>query len=1372
MQLKKEIEIEIQKDNFGAINAIRGYRRQFLYSLFRILKDRENDLIFQPEGLFEDLDIKNNKGEYIETIQIKNTKGVLSFSDLFSKKDSFFKRAKNSINAGTSQIKLVCFGQISDELKDVSFNKIQKKLLKKGFTENQILKISSYYSYEIVSEEDIREKILEYIKTIELFVDPEITLDLLLFWLFQIAEKQLIITSRDFVTQLNLTCKYISERIDFNTNFGNTIQPLELKSFSDKNIELYKEGFYYGVSAKYEHILAGIDVIRHDRLIEIQNAFKESNVVFIHGASGQGKSTLAYRYLKNNQSQFASYELKLRSDFKEVLRTINSLAALSKDLKFPIVLYIDVTSQYLHWEEIIRELYDKINIHFLVTIRQEDWNKLSIEHLFKFVDIELIFDKTEAKELYKSISDYKTDLKFVDFEESWKHIGENSPLLEYVYLITQGETLRSRLKQQIGKIQEKVESIGTKDIEVLRFVCLSDSYNSRINYKELINYLEISNPSVYIDFFRKEYLLQLTDDKFYLTGLHPVRSKIITEILFSDNIFNDKFEYIDKSLNFIHEHDLHNFLLCAFEDKYEINRCITCLSKVNFKTWSGYNNVFKGLIWKGAFDYVFTENLSVFNEMYELFKDSWFIFLKIDFSGLKKHEGLLDVIKIFHKDEETQNNIIKSYDTINEKLTTQENIYNYSKKWISNKIHFSADAENDNEWDSFGEFLFWLCQITPDINVEVNFDNLKRYFENTACINCMSTVLLGLKVSKLIEKNKILLLETIFLKKVRTKYNIAILKVTDDKVTTKYFFNLVDGIEEIGEKISKNPFHEKTLEIQYILRKAFPDKQEFEINGYGYNIFKLNMPDDTHKCMSIENLPIKNLTELNALIINLYNFTLRLDNWKEYVEKIVERRKKQIHAINLLKKGLVLYFKDNDKGINFLVDNEKEIKSKISEENYSYPKCIIDKWGYQSEGVNYDITEKQNPYQNYVLHKFENFKISKQNYYSSSQNFTNQSFSEIANKIKSLNDPNFEIEDDNLKNVSEINLFESLYNLTIFHKEFDRHFKKFVNTYETKSLSKIETNVLLELMSIWKTFLYSPYRLNKSVARMANLNFELTKNQLLQKILKEFIRLQKETGYIHNINTELNEKRLIIQINSTSAEYIESLGACFELIINVFSSMKHTSIKNLITKLSFERISIIPLFKGNPINNKYWELPIFRIDKINEILNSGEEINNIFEIFDFPTDIKKELLESEGLIPWNEQIAEIRYYEHLMELITSFKYILTQINELQFEFNNLDNIGNEIFIDYQNKAIKYFKNLIKVNKSGIDVINSLTFIIEDDFSEIENCISQSINLINNLDVNENLASVDMNLISKYSETLENNYLIFSEIMISRFLKIN
>lgn len=51
-------------------DTIRGFRTQFLYTIYRVINDCNPQLIYTPEGI-EDLDIIKN-GIVIETIQIKN----------------------------------------------------------------------------------------------------------------------------------------------------------------------------------------------------------------------------------------------------------------------------------------------------------------------------------------------------------------------------------------------------------------------------------------------------------------------------------------------------------------------------------------------------------------------------------------------------------------------------------------------------------------------------------------------------------------------------------------------------------------------------------------------------------------------------------------------------------------------------------------------------------------------------------------------------------------------------------------------------------------------------------------------------------------------------------------------------------------------------------------------------------------------------------------------------------------------------------------------------------------------------------------------------------------------------------------------------
>ncbi len=489
----------------SAISALKGYRTQFVYSLYRILKAYNKKYTFKPEGLYEDLDIIDEKGNYLEIIQVKNKSKTLVFNDLFSKKDSFFKRANKLLeNQDKAILKLVSFGDISNELIDKC--KLSNKLHKKGFDSSKIDRIlKNYVIPEKVDEETLYQEIIRMLNDIRPFTNPLVAIELLIFWVYKSAEEQGRIDTKKIISSLDSIGVFLNEQKSFVNQFGNTILPFINRTLSEINSAQLKKEFYYGVSSRYEHILSNLDITRTEKLSTIDKAFKESNVVFVHGASGQGKSTLAYRYVNDFSDTNSSYELKLSNNYNELYETINSLNALCKELLFPVLIYIDIKPQDVYWNDLLQHLSAKKNLQFLITIRQEDWNRVTLGADYNFRDLELAFNKTEAKTIYESLSNYKKDLKFTDFEESWLKFGNKGLLLEYIYLINQGDTLRARLQNQISRLelQEKIN-----ELETLRFVCLADSFGAKVNYVKLLDTVQINRTlsNKVVRSLEKEYL--------------------------------------------------------------------------------------------------------------------------------------------------------------------------------------------------------------------------------------------------------------------------------------------------------------------------------------------------------------------------------------------------------------------------------------------------------------------------------------------------------------------------------------------------------------------------------------------------------------------------------------------------------------------------------------------------------------------------------------------------------------------------------------------------------------------------------------------------------------------------------------------------
>src|SRR5690349_20710656 len=94
----------------------RGYRRQVLYTLHRILSD--NIAMFQPEGK-EDLAIFVETGQLSEIVQVKALSHALTLSDLEpEKKDSFFARlAREAPLSESVQVRLVSYRPCGPELR-------------------------------------------------------------------------------------------------------------------------------------------------------------------------------------------------------------------------------------------------------------------------------------------------------------------------------------------------------------------------------------------------------------------------------------------------------------------------------------------------------------------------------------------------------------------------------------------------------------------------------------------------------------------------------------------------------------------------------------------------------------------------------------------------------------------------------------------------------------------------------------------------------------------------------------------------------------------------------------------------------------------------------------------------------------------------------------------------------------------------------------------------------------------------------------------------------------------------------------------------------------------------------------------------------
>jgi len=1307
-------------NNIGAISALKGYRVQFLYSLSRILSRSENETKFHPEGIFEDLDIYNLNNEVIEIIQVKALKEKLTLSNILSSNEnSFLRRAiKSHVGGNNPIIRLVSFGEINDEVKELRSKiysaKVISKLKQLRLNALQIKIIQDYFDFEIVNEEQIYRNVISYLEKLGLFADSKVSLELFIYWLYNTAEKQQVIEAKDIKDRFLKIGTFQKERVDFIQHFGTLIRPLPTNIESEDAKKLQAD-FYQGISASYKHILAEVDVLRLDKLQELIIKFSESNIVFIHGASGQGKSTLAYRYLANYCNDNAVFELKLPPDFLKVYEVINTLEGISKGIGFPITLYIDITPGNNEWIRVLEELSTKKNFNFLITIREEDWNRTKVGDKFQFSEIELILDEEEGKQIYLNLNKFKEDLRFPSFEEAWNTFGGNGPLLEFTYLITQKESLPEKLKSQINKIREASfnheNGLDKIKLKLLRYVVLADSFGARIKYHEIANHLGLEDLSYITNLLEKEYLLQTVENNSFITGLHPVRSIIIKEILFGNDLHLAS-DYILDSIPLISDNTVLSFLRNAFKKaNLDVVRFLENFKNYNLNSWEAYYQVFQSLLWKGTSDYL-NDNLYILNEVYQEYNKGWLLVINFDFANVTTDKILMENLDLF---SEEQRAYAKS---VNSRFTDRSNIFKHCLTWLNALERLQLKPNSEQDWYSFGLFLFWLCYFKTD-NIEIEFNNFnfnKAFKENS--LPDLATVLYSLKQYN---QNSISLakeVEPIFIERLCAEFNIVSIDKNKEKLICHYFTDIIDEKIETEET---DILHAKSIKIIDLIRLAFPEKELFGTNGYGHKFsFLPDVHDSTIKEIPKSSLPLKPLVEINSTYLNLFNFLVRPNSWSDYVKELIIQRQQYIKILSDLIKAFQNYH--HQKNYKYLATYLEEYASKydtiIRKGSAPYlPQAIIDEWGDYSESQT--ILKKNTISRPAIsIKKFKRFQNLHNDYVNSIQNFISQSATTILRRIKEL------LKED-ITNIQDLgrtslvaNLFKSYEILNGYQDAFRGHFSKYIDSRLLQQIEKEEKELIKSLCFIWRHFIYSQSFLQGKISKVAATHVDKTKATFENNISSTLKKLGKEAGAIIKVDfLEENQQCLIIAETKSPFKSLEIVGDIYNSLFKEFNHPEYTSIKNLIISTYFPSFILIPTILGKTMNNKCYQFKSHNL--IDKEYNQLQQFNYI------PIDINQNLIDKYNILAWNKFIPELTELEELLanvQLLSQIAFHFAQLGYWDSE-ENIEEVGS---VTLQSHIRKIGKLLVTNIVNGLEkyttileACNNGIYVFDNDNEKLE-----------------------------------------------------
>lgn len=847
-------------------DTLKGFRTQFLYTLYRVIIDSEKQHIFVPEGR-EDLDVYED-GRIVETIQIKNLKNPIHYSDLSSpaKTTSFFQRGIDTLKQNSdARLTLASFGPIGKDLlepRTVLRNIKSKPELKKYAND-----LIDSFKIDKIDEEEIGSKINAILKKDFPAFNPKKEISYLLEWIYEKAERGQRFTREDLVRHLYSFIEFESSQKAYGTQIGLSIKSIfNEQDLSSLDQVALRNEFSEGVSTRPEHILLDCDRIRPAILDSITSGFQRNNIVVLHGISGQGKSTVCYRYLKDYHS--LSFEVS-NIGSNNIASIIASISQIIEGLEIPALLYFDVTPGSNDWVKIIKEFSQYRNVKFLISIREEDWinSQPLLNGYTSYNEISLKLSRAEAQGIFNDNLIQKTTRLF---DEIWETLGEDVPLLEFMYYVTHGMKLRDKIKSQYLTLSRETKKI-------LYRITIARSLDAYIDKSALMQALSIDS----IDL--EENLNKIIGEYFYLTqnnlfvDIHPVRTEILRNIMCGE----DKQSFIRDSLSFLKDADIKNTTtyikrLVGFGmTKDELLSFIQSTDSVKPGLFCG---ACRAMIWIGAREYG-EKNKTVANRLKEFVGNGWTIFIPVNYSGS-------DVMTVFYDLPDANKEYLREIELLRNEFTDQSDIFKPLKDWLSVNPHSLMMRKPKD--------LLEVCRLINMLHLEglenliTIIGNFPAFYDSFSASE-LAEILQALKLSNQFNEYWPAI-EKIFIRKIRLERKLYYLQITETEVRALTSIGLIKGFDKYivnSQNTNISTYiNDNIVEICQLFRKAFPEKFKFNIeikNGL-FTPLLIN----TEKHIDKNNLPLPECILVRNYVCEFYNEFERYNSGSSLIGNIVE----------------------------------------------------------------------------------------------------------------------------------------------------------------------------------------------------------------------------------------------------------------------------------------------------------------------------------------------------------------------------------------------------------------------------------------------------------------------------------------------------
>jgi len=947
----------------GGPAAIKGFRLQTAYILLRLLSGRPTEQ-FRPEG-HEDLDVLDFNGQAVEHVQVKAFSNALRLADLATSEAEgpqaeppYLQRALARVRAAGTRETVVAFGPIGPELLGAWRNagprdqrhrdSVMKKLQHYGYADDDITLLFSAITFESVSEEEQQRATLSLLRDGMAVGDERWVFNAISYWLLGQSEQRAVVPIDAFHAELSDAARHLVETGAHARVWGHALRSLLPDELVARNPEALRYELYEGVGARPEHILAGVDVRRPDLLAQLDAAFDATRVVVAVGASGQGKSALAYRYFHEHAIPAFTFEVGRLRDVTHARDVALAVTGRMRALRVPMWLLIDVRPGDTLWLEVLSDLSRIAHLHILVTVREEDWTRSrDALDLIPHESVQLAFTAEDARPVFEALARVHPSGQFLNFDEAWHHYEERGPLLEFVYMVThEGRHLRARLEGQVRLLERRWEETPEK-LDFLHAAAFAAAAGARVRTLDLARTCKLPKRAInsVVQALEREHLLRVGKEG-VIEGLHAVRSAFLSELLSSAETPQE--EAFTHALDAVLDEDLELFTLHALL-VLTPRSALPALHAAMPRTWTGRAGLMRALLWWGVREHADLCRDAI-REAYQEFEFGWWMFLSHDLLDLRSL-GLVPDVGDWSKHTFIPAEMRRTIARLKARVPRETAEFTDARRWLADHPAAPEHPETPLDWVSVAELAFYTGLWDAPTEAFVGLDLSGAV---SLPLEEASEVHYGLSFvhDTRLDDARNALRETLL---ARFKLEAPIAHIEDDGRRLKLHFPVPDGDDPLATLTGpehENAVMDATLQRLQIARHLFPDRERYAAQGYGHRqalLPTLDGSDNSVKDMPKENLPPTWGVRWNAVFHRLANLEFLLEDWTAHARHQLQRRREALDTLARMLDGLpdarASSERERDKWRLMVFLEALLTATRKIESHQELPRVAMDPWG-------------------------------------------------------------------------------------------------------------------------------------------------------------------------------------------------------------------------------------------------------------------------------------------------------------------------------------------------------------------------------------------------------------------------------------------